>query len=46
MEEGFQAVEKRYEEAEMHGVSERKSEAYLLYVELLSERQQSRSAPQ
>ena len=30
----------------MHGASERKCEAYGVYVELLSERQHRRSAPQ
>jgi hypothetical protein len=37
---------KRYEDAGMHGSSERGSEAYSLYVKLLSERQHSRPAPQ
>jgi hypothetical protein len=30
----------------MHGASERKAEAYLQYVEVLSERQHRRLAPQ
>ena len=30
----------------MHGASERKAEAYSLYVEVLSERQHRRPAPQ
>jgi hypothetical protein len=30
----------------MQGASERESEAYLMFVELLSERQHSRLAPQ
>jgi len=42
----YQAVEKRQEEAEMQGSRERKAEAYAQYVEVLSERQRSRSAPQ
>jgi len=41
-----QAVETRQEEAEMQGSRERKAEAYAQYVEVLSERQRSRSAPQ
>ena len=40
-----QVVEKRYEEAGMRGASERKSEAYNLYVERMSERQHRRPAP-
>jgi hypothetical protein len=41
-----QVVEKRSEEANMQGASELKAEAYSLYVEVLSERQHRRLAPQ
>ena len=41
-----EVVEKRHEEANMHGANERKAEAYFPYVEVLSEWQQSRLAQQ
>ena len=40
------AVEKRHEEVGMHGARERGSEAYREYVEVPSEQQHRRPAPQ
>jgi hypothetical protein len=45
-EEKGEPLAKCYEEVDMQGASERGSEAYTMYVELSSERQHSRSAPQ
>jgi len=42
----WQAVEKRHEEVGMHGARERGSEAYREYVEVPSELQHRRPAPQ
>jgi hypothetical protein len=42
----IEALAKRDEEVDIRGASEREADAYSRYAEVLSKRQQSRSAPQ